>query len=128
MSTQTIRILIAGALFVHSLGHTLGFWRPASSWLLPGASSPTLRIISSIFWMLAIVGFLASSLSFLGIVLPGEWWRALAIIFAIISLAGLILFIGNWPLFNTVGAIGFNVAVLVALLWLAWPPVTMFGK
>jgi hypothetical protein len=128
MSTQTIRILIAGALFVHGIGHTLGFWRPTSSWLLPGVSTSTLKIISSIFWVLSTAGFLAATLSFLGIALPGDWWRPLAIVFAIISLAGLILFIGNWPAFNTVGAIGFNVAVLIALLWLNWPPVTMFGK
>jgi hypothetical protein len=29
MSPQILRILIAGALFVHGVGHTLGFWMPA---------------------------------------------------------------------------------------------------
>jgi hypothetical protein len=27
------------------------------------------------------------------------------------------VFIGNWPAFNTIRAVGMNVAVLVALLW-----------
>ena len=31
MSTEIMRILIAGALFVHGIGHTLGFWKPARS-------------------------------------------------------------------------------------------------
>lgn len=29
LSLQTMRILIAGALFVHGVGHTLPFWLPA---------------------------------------------------------------------------------------------------
>jgi hypothetical protein len=32
-------------------------------------------------------------------------------------------FIGTWPTFNTLAALGVNVAVLVALLGLHWPPV-----
>jgi hypothetical protein len=38
-----------------------------------------------------------------------------------VSLAGIVLFLGNWPTFNTVAAIAVNVAVLLAVLVLNWP-------
>jgi hypothetical protein len=122
MSDQTVRILIAGALLVHGIGHTLGFWRPVNSWLLGGLSESARRTISSIFWTLSAIGFIAASLGFLGFIVPNEWWRELAIASSLISLTGLILFIGNWPVFNTVGAIGMNILVLVSLLFVDWLP------
>ncbi len=128
MTPQTLRILIAGALFVHGVGHTLGFFMPARSWILSTLGEPTLRIAANILWSLAAVGFLLSCLAFLGLVIPTEWWRPLAIAFSIVSLLSLLLFLGNWPIFNTIGAIGFNVVVLVALLWLHWPPTDMFDR
>jgi hypothetical protein len=39
-----------------------------------------------------------------------------------------VLFIGTWPAFNTVAALGMDVAVLVALLGMRWPPETMLGR
>jgi hypothetical protein len=128
MPSQTIKVLIAGALLVHGVGHTLGFWMPARSWLLPNASETTLRVVSSIFWAAAALGFVASALSFWGILIPGDLWRQIALVFAVVSLLGLILFIGNWPTFNTIGAFGMNIAILVTQLWIHWPPEEMFGK
>ncbi len=128
MTPQTLRILIAVALFVHGIGHTLGFFKPARSWILPAVGAPALRLTANILWGLATVGFLLSLLAFLGIILPAQWWRPLAVIFALVSLLGLVLFFENWPAFNAIGAFGFNIAVLVALLWLHWPPLDMFGR
>ena len=127
MNPNTLRILIAGALFVHGIGHTLGFFMPARSWILKPLGEPALRIIANILWALAGVGFVLSCLAFLGFMLPPEWWRPLAVASAFVSLTGLALFMGNWPMFNTIGALGFNIVVLVALLWLHWPPVALFG-
>jgi hypothetical protein len=120
MSTQTIHYLIAGALFVHGVGHSLGFWMPARCWLFPSANPRGMRILSSIFWVAAAVGFVASSLAFLGILLPFAWWSALAVVSELISLLGLVLFLGNWPKFNTAGALGMNFLVLVTQLWPGW--------
>jgi hypothetical protein len=94
MSTQTIKILIAGAIFVHGVGHTLGYFMPARSWLIPNLPARTMRVISNAVWTLAAAGFLLSFLSFLGIVLPSNLWRPLAVAFAIVSLLGLGLFWG----------------------------------
>jgi len=128
MSTQIIQILVAGALFVHGVGHTLGFWMPARSWLLSGLSEPVLRNISSVFWILSAVGFVASCLGFLGVLVPSDLWRPLSVGTAVISLLGLFLFLNTWPAFNTIGAVGMNIVVLVTQLWLHWPPADMFGK
>jgi hypothetical protein len=127
MSTNIIRILIAGALFVHGIGHTLGLFRPARSWLMPNAGESLLRTIGRILWLLTAVGFILSCLGFLGVVVPTDWWRPLAVVFAIVSLLGLVLFWGTWPAFNTIGALAMNIAVLVTQLWLRWPPINMFG-
>jgi hypothetical protein len=74
------------------------------------------------------MGFILSCLGFLGVVVPTDWWRPLAVIFALVSLLGLVLFWGTWPTFNTIGALAMNVTVLVTQLWLRWPPIDMFGR
>ena len=128
MSTQTIRILIAGALFVHGIGHTLGFWKSALSLPFLDVPESTLRLIGGVIWVLVAVGFIASSMGFYGILVPANWWRPLAVVFAVVSLAGLILFGRTWPIFNLMGAYAMNIATLVALLWLHWPSPEMFSK
>ena len=87
-----------------------------------------MRVISSIFWILAAVGFLAALLGFLGVLVPSGLWRPLAVGTAVISIHGLVLFWNTWPTFNTIGAMGMNVVVLVTQLWLHCPPASMFGK
>ena len=128
MSTNIIRILIAGALFVHGVGHTLGFFMPARSWLMPNAGEPVLRVVGGVIWVLATVGFLLSLLGFLGILVPADWWRPLAVVFAFVSLLGLFLFWGTWGALNAYGALAMNAVILVTQLWLHWPPVDMFGR
>ena len=128
MSTNILRILIVGALLVHGVGHILGFWMPSRSWLMPNAGEPFLRTLSSILWVLAALGFVLSCLGFLDIVVPADWWRPLAVVFALVSLLGLVLFWGTWPAFNTIGALSMNVAIMVTQLWLRWPPEDMFVK
>jgi len=80
------------------------------------------------FWVLALIGFVAAAMSFSGILLPGGVWRPVAVASAIVSIVGIMLFLGTWPAFNTVAAPGMNGAVLVAVLWLHWPPEAMFGR
>ena len=128
MTTQTIRILIAGALLVHGIGHSLGFWKPAKTFPLVHLSEAQIRLFAGIIWVLVALGFIAAAMGFWGILIPASWWRPLAVIFAVISLVGLVLFGRSWPVFNFIGASLLNIAVLVALLWLHWPPVEMFGR
>jgi hypothetical protein len=144
MSTQTIKVLIAGTLMIHGFGYfgplmaiavnwtdrgtATGAWLPARSWLFPSLPAPATTIVASIFWILSLIGFVAAALSFWGILVPGEVWRQLAVASAVVSTIGIALFIGTWPTFNTLAALGVNIAVLVTQLWLYWPQSLMFGK
>lgn len=144
MSDQLLKLLVAGALMVHGLGHggaigaliwidrwpgtNTGGWLAARSWLFPSLASPTATLVASAFWVVALIGFVLAAMSFWGILLPPDVWRLAASVSAAVSLAGIVLFIGTWPAFNTVAALGMNAAVLVALLWLDWPPRALFGN
>jgi hypothetical protein len=86
---SNLRYLVAGALFVHGVGHLLGFWMPARSWLLPGMKERALRVVSHVIWVAAAFGFVAACLGFRGVVIPGEWWRSLAVGTAVVSLVDL---------------------------------------
>jgi hypothetical protein len=46
---------------------------------------------------------------------------------AIVSLAGIVLFFGTWPTFNTLAALTVNIAVPVAVS-IHWPPESLFGQ
>jgi hypothetical protein len=131
-------------LLLHGLGHggaigaliwigrrpgtDTGGWLPARSWLFPSLPAPAATRLASIFWVLSLIGFVTVALSFWVIVMPGDVWRQLAVASAIVSILGIVLFFGTWPTFNTLAALGVNVAVLVTQLWLRWPPQAMFGK
>ena len=103
---------------MHGVGHTLGFFMPARSHILAARGTPVLRVAANSLWALATAGFVGAGLSFLGLGISVEWWRPLALVSALVSLSGLVLFLGDWPVFNTIGAVGFNLAALAALAWL----------
>jgi hypothetical protein len=122
MDDKFIRLLITGVLFVHGVGHTLGFFVPTGIKLFSNLNEKTARTISSVFWVLSFVGFLAALLGFWGVLVPAEWWRGIAVGTAVISMMGLVLFGHNWGALNRYGAWGVNIAILVTQLWLQWPP------
>lgn len=144
MSDQTIKLVAAGVLLLHGLGHAgalgalawirfrpgtpTGDWLSARSWLVPSLPADTATTLASTFWVVALVGFVIAAMAFWGVVVPGEVWRPLAVASAVVSIAGIVFFFGTWPMFNTLAALGVNVAVLVALLALRWPPEAMFGR
>jgi hypothetical protein len=144
MSDQTIRLVAAGVLLVHGLGHggalialawirlhpgaDTGAWLAARSWLLPSLSGEVATRIAGTFWIVSMVGFVIAAMSFWGVAVPDGAWRPVAVASAVVSGVGIVLFIGNWPVFNTVAALGVNAAVLVAVLWLHWPPLATFGR
>jgi len=143
MSTQTIKILITVVLLVHGLGHVgslvamltyyrgskTGPWDSSRTWIMPSLSPPAARMVAGVFWALSLVGFVVAAASFWGISVPGGYtWRQLALGSALISTTGMFLFIGTWPVLNTLAALAVNIAVLYTQLWSGWPPLNMFGK
>ncbi len=99
------------------------------SWLLTkiiGQSAT--RRIGVVIWIAALLGFTVSALGIFGLLVPVEWWPTLAVISAIVSLIALMLFWDAFPgTLNKVGAIGVDVAALVALLGANWPSADMVG-
>ncbi len=150
MSPQTIKILITAALLLHGVAHGRAFsclaqtaagggssvWIPMRSWLFPKASKKTTAAIAAVFWLLATIGFVVAALGFWGFIFPGQYWRQLSLVSAVISTLGTVLFSGIWPgapdkrlsTADTVISLVVNVAIFVALLVLQWPSVEMFGK
>ena len=144
MSDQTIKLIAAGVLLVHGLGHggalgalawiriypetPTGGWLAARSWLVPSLVGDTATTIASAFWIASLVGFVIAAMSFSGVVVPDSVWRPLAVVAALVSITGIVLFLGTWPMSYTLAALGVNVAVLMAVLWLRWPPQSAFGS
>jgi hypothetical protein len=137
MSDQTIKLVAAGVLLLHGLGHggalgalawirfrpgtPAGDWRAAHSWLVPSLPADTATTLASALWIVSLVGFVIAAMSFWGVAIPGSIWRPVAVASALASIAGITFFFGTWPMFNTFAALAVNVAVLVAVLWLHWP-------
>ena len=140
MSSTTLRILLAGILLVHGIGHVLGImaamqltnvkgWS-SKSWLLTRIiGEPASRIISFLLFLTAMIGFIGAALALMGWLLPHEWWRPLSAVSAVTSLIALGLFWNAFPSFfpNKIGAITVDVAVLVGLLILDWPTEAAIG-
>jgi hypothetical protein len=150
MTTSTTRILIIWGLLSHALAHAVALGALAvqrkrgpygsrvvvKSWFLRSVPPQSAAAVAIPFWTLPTIGFLAAVLSFWGVVVPGSIWRQMAVASALISVLGIVLFSGTWPgsqnrprnILNTSIALIMNIAVLVSLLWLRWPPVDLFGK
>ena len=136
MSDQVVRLVSFVVLLAHGLGHggalgalawialrpgsDTGAWTAARSWLWPSVAPGTATLVASAFWIVSLVGFVVAALSYwFG---GGDAWRAMAIGSALVSGVGIVLFFGNWPMFNTLAALAVNAAVLVALVVLRWTP------
>ncbi|MFN2175261.1 MAG: hypothetical protein ACK2U3_04865 [Anaerolineales bacterium] len=140
MSPTTLRIVIFLVLLAHGIGHSMAFfpaWGISStenwhhrSWLLtPLIGDKASRVINTILFLAAFLGFIGSAIGLMGWLVPHDLWRPLAVPSAVISLAALFLFWNSFVAFfpNKIGAIAVNLAVLVCLLYLNWPTETDIG-
>ncbi len=144
MSADSTRFLIGGVLLIHGLGHggalgallwmralpnsPTGGWLAARTWLAPTANTSELTWIAMAFWVVALIGFVSASLSLCGVVVPGDWWRQLAIVSALVSLTGMIVFFGTWPAFNWLASLAVNLGVLFTQIVTRWPAQELFGR
>jgi hypothetical protein len=132
MSTL-VRLLIAVVLIAHGVGHTLGLfpilsWFQAEGWsdqswlLTPLLGEGVVRWVGVIIWVFVSCAFVVLGLALLVTATPLTWWRSLAIVAALLSLAGIILYPSAFPgQLNIVGAVVVDLSLLVALFWLHWP-------
>ena len=140
-----LRLLIGGVLIVHGLivaAQSFGAfgngspianpawlkWWPTplgQSWLLAGTRLEK-TLVSWLFgagWLVGGLALIAAGLGVFGVLVPREWWRALAIGGAGMSLLMLFLYFHPMMIVGT----GLSVAILLALLWAHWPAVERMG-
>ena len=79
-------------------------------------------------FIVCVLGFLATALSFLGLGIPHDAWRTLAIIFSIPSILTLVAYWNAFAMFfNKAGALGVNGWILIGLLIMKWPSEAELG-
>ena len=135
-----LRFLIGGLLIVHGLitvAQSLGVfgrstepenpawlnWWPTPvgrSWLLGslGLEGTAFSWLVGALWVVGGIAFLGAGF---GVLTHHEWWRTLAVVGALASLVVLVPYFHPLYAFVTV----LNIGILVALLWLSWPPATL---
>jgi hypothetical protein len=134
MSNDLWRTILAAVVGAHGIGHVLflvpllgiaDWGQSTRSWLLTDrAGDGVTRIVGSLLWLAAMVGFVAVAVGIFG---QQEWWRGLAVGSAVVSSLGLVLFWSDSAASSAFSALAFDVAVLVALLVLNWPPSSLVG-
>ena len=89
-----------------------------------GLKAAAVQWIGIILVALATLGFVLAGLGVFGV--PGlvAIWRTVAVVSACLSLLLLITF---WHPWLVVGVL-IDIGILVALLWLDWPPVDLIGS
>lgn len=102
MSSHAWAYLFGGFLVIHGVGHAAGLWMGN-------------RIFAAV-WLVGLAGFVAAGLAFLGVVVPREWWRALAVASAVVSLVAVVPWWRSVP-----QAFIADAGVLMAVLWWHWP-------
>ena len=128
-----LRILIGVLLVLHGLIHGILAVLPnpdaakpvaatffsewARPWLQSGFSDRTLQMIAIALAAIAGVGFLTAGLALFGLILPHDWWRALAIASSVVSLVLCVLF---WNVYLIVGPV-VAIGIIVVLGFLHWP-------
>ena len=127
------KTIVAVFLILHGLVHAVLAMMPnpdapevefatffSRSWLLSslGLAESAGRPIAILLAAIATIGFIASGLSLLDILVPFEWWRTLAIASAVVSLGLLIIF---WHRYLILGII-IDVVILVAFSFFHWTP------
>jgi len=146
MTADNLRFLISLVLGIHGLGHVgaigalltrkLGYvaaadqsgWLAPRSWLFPSLDGSAAAAVATGFWILSMLGFIAAALTLWVDPGTGDTWRIIAVVSAVVSAAGIVLFGGTWPVFNTVAALAVDVAVLVTQLWIQWPQQVALGR
>ena len=130
MDATMVRVVVAGVIGAHGVGHVMG-WMPAlgianiegtsgSSWILAGpAGDQALRLIAVGLFVLPTIGFIAAAI---GLLLGQAWWRPVAAASATVSLAATALFPHAFPAGSTIGSVAVNVLVLYGALVSGWNP------
>ena len=134
-----LRILIGVLLLLHGVIHGVLAVLPnpeadepavatffstwAAPWLRGLLSGGALQVIAVVLAVIAGIGFIAAGLAMFDVLLPHDWWRALAVASSVVSLVLCVLFWNTYLIVGPLVAIG--IIVVVGLL--RWPTEAMLG-
>lgn len=128
MDGMIVKVVVAGVLGAHGIGHVLG-WLPAvgvarfagtsgESWLLGGlVGDGATRVVAAGLFLVPTVGFVAAAV---GLLLGQPWWRPIAVASAAVSLAGTALYPGAFTAGSTAGSVAVNLVVIYGIVVAAW--------
>lgn len=128
MDAGVVKLVVAGVIGAHGVGHVMG-WLPAwgiariegassGSWLLTGImGSDGARLAAGLVFLVPTVGFLVAVA---GLLTGQPWWRQVAVGSAAVSLAGTALFPQAFPTASTIGSVAVNLALLGGILVAGW--------
>jgi hypothetical protein len=128
MDAMLVKVVVAGVLGAHGVGHVLGWMPPlglarlegvaSGSWLLTGlAGDGVARAVAVGLFAIPTAGFVVAAI---GLLLGQPWWRAVAVASAATSLAASALYPQALPLSSTIGSVAVNGVVLVGILVAGW--------
>ena len=128
MDGMLVKVVVAGVLGAHGIGHALG-WMPAlglarfagtsgGTWLIGGlVGEGATRAVAAGLFLVPTAGFLAAAI---GLLLGQPWWRPVAAASAAVSLAGTALYPAALPAGSTVGSVAVDLVVLYGVIVAAW--------
>ena len=128
MDALVVKVVVAGVLGAHGIGHVMGWMPPlglarfegvaSGSWLLSGvAGEGVTRVLAVGLFVLPTAGFVVAAA---GLLLGQPWWRSVAVASAVTSLAASALYPQALPLGSTIGSLAVNGAVLLGVLVAGW--------
>jgi hypothetical protein len=97
-----------------------GWARP---WLHNNLSGRGLQTIAIVLAVMAGIGFITGGLALFDVLLPHDWWRALAIAASVVSMGLCLLFWNTNLVVGPVVAVG----IIVALVIVRWPTEATLG-
>ncbi len=101
-------------------------WWPSGlgqSWLLAGIEQSLPVRLGGVVWLAAGMALVAAGLGLLGVAVPFERWRSLALAGSALSLAMLLIYLHPFYLIG----LGSSAALLAALIWKGWPVLQRLG-
>lgn len=120
------RFLFVGFLIAHGLVHL-------TIWLMPKPSEEKAPFDPNASWLLGdqkavavVLAVIAAALLVaggLGLWAHAGWWRGVAAMGLAVSFGLMVLYFNPWYLFIE----GINAALIVGIVWLAWPSPAMVG-
>jgi hypothetical protein len=138
-ATMFLRILIGVLLLLHGAIHGIlavipnpqatkpvaatFFSEWARPWLRGMLSDRALKTVAIVLAALAGLGFFAAGLAILDVLLPHDWWRALAIAASVVSL---VLCAAFWNAYLVVGPV-VAVGIIVVVGFVHWPAEAVLG-